>query len=609
MPTVAQLERLQALVDRLTPLAQTRRGELIRADDWNALVGTVLEVARAVLAEDAAPATVPPHEHPDQVKIAWLDPVLRTQVERGPLADPAASARLADLERRGARLTERLDQIQVDATEVRNRVTEVTTRDLVRQSEVTSVRRTVEAINDRRDDVQALRQTLQSVERDVATAVSLGARLTVDGQPVDMAAVLQRLRGVEQVRDRLTLPTGALLDAAAVETRLTELTNTLVTQQQLDEVLRGRTGDIPQEFLDSARGSITAGVRQEMDARLDARLAEFRTETNTRLSAIDSIASRAVGDALPGVTQSTLAAVRPEIAAAAQRVAQDAQASLDRRLAETAAALRGDLTAGLDDARAGVGREVASQLDARLPAQLDAIRASVTALRDQTTALVQGLARQEAAAQTLTARIEDLARVDSAARGDLSRTLLNDVQARDTALSADVDRRLASQAQATQEQVNAAVAGLQRTLTEQVQRAAADSAAAEARNLATRLRAEMVAVAQDQTAPLQASVQSLVSAAVADAMRGVPGIVSQEVRLATANLPQLVQREFTGLQPQLQTMVQREVNERLAGRTAQPGVAIRPDVTDVAVRPGSVTAIQPGAGTVIPPGGGRIADR
>ena len=37
MPTVAELERLQALVSRLTPLADVRRGELIRADDWNSL--------------------------------------------------------------------------------------------------------------------------------------------------------------------------------------------------------------------------------------------------------------------------------------------------------------------------------------------------------------------------------------------------------------------------------------------------------------------------------------------------------------------------------------------------------------------------------------------
>ena len=93
MPTVAQLDRLKALVDRLTPLTQIQRGELIRAQDWNDVVGMLLEVARAVLAEDAAEQTVPPHEHPDQVKSSWLDPSLRAIMERGPLSDPAQNAR------------------------------------------------------------------------------------------------------------------------------------------------------------------------------------------------------------------------------------------------------------------------------------------------------------------------------------------------------------------------------------------------------------------------------------------------------------------------------------------------------------------------------------
>ena len=67
MPTVAELERLQALVGQLVPLAETQRGELIRAQDWNTVVGALIEVARATLSADAT-ETVPPHEHPDQVR-------------------------------------------------------------------------------------------------------------------------------------------------------------------------------------------------------------------------------------------------------------------------------------------------------------------------------------------------------------------------------------------------------------------------------------------------------------------------------------------------------------------------------------------------------------
>src|SRR5215470_16314028 len=223
MPTVAQLDRLKALVDKLTPLMQIQRGELIRAQDWNDVVGTLLEVARAVLADDVTPQTVPPHEHPDQVKTSWLDPTLRAILQGGPLVDPAQDGRLGEVERRASRLSSMLDQIQSDSSEVRNRVSEISTRDLTRQADITSVRRTVDGINARGDEIQALRVTLASIQKDVQVAVSVGSQLQVNGQTVDMAAIDQRISSVEQLRDRLRTPAGDLLDATQLESRLTEL--------------------------------------------------------------------------------------------------------------------------------------------------------------------------------------------------------------------------------------------------------------------------------------------------------------------------------------------------------------------------------------------------
>src|SRR5512134_2041235 len=97
MPTPQDLERLRALLGQLTAIGGARRGELIRADDWNALVSAVEDIARAVLAIDPA-AAVPSHEHLDQVTSAWLSPDLRELLERGPLADPAAQKRLTEIE-------------------------------------------------------------------------------------------------------------------------------------------------------------------------------------------------------------------------------------------------------------------------------------------------------------------------------------------------------------------------------------------------------------------------------------------------------------------------------------------------------------------------------
>lgn len=568
MPTAAQLDRLRALLGQLTPLANVQRGELIRAQDWNEVVRVLVELTRTVLTEEPQPATIPAHEHPDQVKITWLDPGLRAMVERGPLSDPAAGARLGDVERRIARLTSRLDQVQTDTTEVRNRVTEVSARDLARQAEVTSVRRTVEGIDGRRDDVQALRGALQAIQRDVQTAVGLGERLTVNGQPVDMAVVDQRIRLVEELRQRLTTPGGQLLDATGLENRLSQLTNTLVTQQQLDQALRTRVTEIPQGTLDGLRDSVATGVRQEMDGLIATRFRDFRTETNTRLGEIDATVGRGIADALPGVTQSTLAAVRPEIVAAVQRAAQDTQAAVSRQLGDSTTAIRAEVTAQLGDVRSALSREVASQLSTQLAPQLDSMRSTLNGLRDQTTGLAQRIAQGETATQALATRAEQLARDEGAARADLQRTLITEVQTRDSALAADLDRRLTGFSQGNQDQLNAAIVGLQRALTDQIQRAATDAAAAEARNLTTRLRGEMAAVAQDQVTALRGNMQTLVTGAVADAMRAVPGIVSQEVRRATANLPDMVKTEFTNFRPQLQTMVQREVSTSVVTRPA-----------------------------------------
>ena len=114
MPTVAELERLRALIERLIPLARAQRGELIRAQDWNEVVGAVIEVARAAYAESDHEAGIPPHEHPDQVKISWLEPALRALIERGPLADPAAAGKLEDLNRRESRLSDLLTKVERD---------------------------------------------------------------------------------------------------------------------------------------------------------------------------------------------------------------------------------------------------------------------------------------------------------------------------------------------------------------------------------------------------------------------------------------------------------------------------------------------------------------
>ena len=65
MATVAELERLNALTQRLVPLSDVQRGELIRAGDWNLITGAIIELARVVLAEGTG-GIVGEHEHVEE---------------------------------------------------------------------------------------------------------------------------------------------------------------------------------------------------------------------------------------------------------------------------------------------------------------------------------------------------------------------------------------------------------------------------------------------------------------------------------------------------------------------------------------------------------------
>lgn len=563
MPTVAELERLRALIERLTPLTSVQRGELIRAQDWNQVVDAVLEVARAALAEGEHHASVPVHEHPDQVKISWLEPALRALIERGPLSDPAAAGKLEDLGRRAARLSDLLTKVEENARETRTRVADVAARDLARQSEITAVRRTVEAIDARRDDMQALRASLDSIRADVQTAVDVASRLRIDDEPVDMSVIDQRIRSVEELRARLQLPTGELLDAQRLETRLTDLTNTLVTQEQLDQVLRERPVEVPDAAVADLQNSLQETLRRELEGVVNGRLGEFRTEVNTRLGQIDATVARAVADAAPGIRDEALAAIRPEITNAVTTAIEEFEAASDTRLNNAIDAVRTELTSGLNEVRSSVAGLAAAEVNRLLPVQLDLIRKNITALQQLTTSLDQRVTVQEAELKNVATRIEVISRGEAVARDDLRRSLIAEMDTRDQAQARSFDRQLSELDAAIRQRTDIAINDARRSITEQVQQAAAEAAAAEVRVQATRLRAEMVSIAADQVAAVQTDLQAMVRSSVSEAMKGVPGIVSQEVRLATSNIPQLIKTEVTALQPTIRTMVNTELTNRV----------------------------------------------
>ncbi|MEV0644069.1 hypothetical protein AB0I28_02275 [Phytomonospora sp. NPDC050363] len=394
MTTTADLDRLQALLSRLTPVASRQRGEVIRADDWNLVVGSLIELARAVLAEAASP-TVPAHDHTDQVQLSWLDGRLRGILQTGPLGDPAAITRLSAVERRLSGSGGNLDEVKAEIDALRDRVGQVTTRDLVRESDVTLVRRSMAAIGDTRGDVLSLRETLAAIRTDLTRAIEVGRELEVDGRRVDIPGLVGTVAELQNLREHLTFPDGRPLDAAELERRLTELTNTLVTEEELDAALEEVRGPIPADVLEGVKGDVLRSTLAQVNPKIDDLRAETSGTIDDRLSDLDGRIGGAVDDRLPQVRDEILSAAQSLVDSAILDEDAAVRTLLEQRLTATSAGLRtelGERVDSVEDTIAPTSRTEASKLlDQRLPPIIAAV-AGLTGRTGELESDVTGLA-------------------------------------------------------------------------------------------------------------------------------------------------------------------------------------------------------------------------
>src|SRR5581483_1386033 len=164
------------------------------------------------------------------------------------------------------------------------------------ESQVSSLGVRVSGINDARDDVASVRATLASVQDALGRALAVAQQLTVNGQPIDVGALDQRIASLEGFRDGLREPDGNLLDGARLHDDLRQATASLVTGDQLAAALAGRAGGLSQQDLQALSDQITASVRAEMDVRLTQLSDSIRAETSAQLGGVDAAVSRAIAD-------------------------------------------------------------------------------------------------------------------------------------------------------------------------------------------------------------------------------------------------------------------------------------------------------------------------
>lgn len=571
MATVAELERLEALVARLVPLAAKQRGELIEAGDWNGVVGALIEVARAVLGDNRVEA-VPDHEHNDQVTAGWLDARLRAQVLGGGLTDPAAVAAVGKLERRLGHLGDQLAGLTQGVDRVRTDVGEISTRDLAREADITRVGRRVDGIGDARLDVADLRETLRSLEVDVGRAVEVGQQLEVGGQTVDIAGLVSRVEAVEELRDRLTGADGTLLDAAAFDRRLAELRTTLVTEQELTDALAGVRVRLP----DADRAALLEAARvsaaEVAGTSVRAAAAELRGEINQRLSTVGDVVSAAVATAVGGLSEDLLARARTDIgtavSASGQALRAELSASFDTRLArvETAVGQRVDRLA------AEVGDRVAAAVASQIPAGLAPLDARIAGLGDRVVSAERVAAAADARATESATRIEEVRREGAADRARLGVELGRRIDTIESGQGRRITDAVTDAATSLRTGIRADLDTARRDIETALTETARQTAATEVRLLATQVRGDVRGMVADELTVARSDLQTSLDARFEASSNRVVGLVADEVRRATGGLQRLVREEVDALRPELV----RTLDERIDRRFGGGGGGLRP---------------------------------
>lgn len=472
MPTAEDLERVQALIKRLHAIGAAAPGVIITADAWNVLVDSVVEIARSLV--ELGSGEVPPHDHLDQVGLAWLDARVRALVESGPLVEPAAQARLQDLEHARTRLDSRLVALDTTLGSLRTETREVKTRDLEREQSVNVVRRKIESVSDGRDDVSALRTTLDSLTGRVDEAVRLGRLL--DG--VDVRGLSERVESIEKLREQLRFPSGEDFDAAVLDQRFAGLRAEMVSEEELREAIedirRKNEGDIK-------------GVADRLTASVDTRFDDREKALEDRLEGLADSRIDKLRELLPALVSDAVSPVEDRVRQQAVKDASDAikdavagvEGRLDSRFDAFGDTLRKETGAAVDGLRGTLDARVNERLDAQLTQRLSAMDSRLRRLEGRGPLIEGQLTALDARDLGLETRIDDVAKTQQADAGALRQQIgaaAGDAKAAREAtdkLDGTFDERAAGVAKSTinlevQRSVDDHVAGLEDKLTSRV---------------------------------------------------------------------------------------------------------------------------------------------
>jgi hypothetical protein len=496
MPTAAETDRLRSIVASLQALGNAQRGDLITAQRWNELVSVVTSLAQIVLSSREN-EVVPPHEHPDQVKLSWLDPALRAMIENGP-SDPI---RVVDFDHRVRLLEGEVATVRTAAADARDRLAEISTRELVRDANISEVRRVVETIDRRKDAVTELRRTFDSIHGKVDLAIAASARFVIGGQPVDMEALDRRVKAVEELR------TSVQTSVTGFETRIIELQQNTVTQAQLNEAIGGQAVEVSPEQILAVQTNVAAAIRNELNATVETLSGDIERSVDDRLATFDATVVQRIDDRLPAAIGPALSGVQAQIATTAEQLRGETKVVSDQAAAAVTAAKQ-ELTGVI----AGVQSSLASvktNVDQTLPRLTELQTAAATAQRDAASAL-QKTNAQAAEIVAVRARTEQVALQSSDALKRTERTLLEEIDRRAVVNRGELDTRFLTLESSIEpridERINPRFASFEATITNTTRKTAADAAVAALASTRPQLDADIIRIARDQALALKDEV-------------------------------------------------------------------------------------------------------
>ena len=520
---------------------------MIEAPHWNSLVGSVIEVARSVLAEDRTDV-VPEHDHSDQVGVGWLDSKLRGLILEGGLNDPGGESQLFKLSRELESLSKQLDQMRDSLSQLKSDLSGISTRDLMRESDMTRVSRKIDGMADARDDVTALRQTFQTLEVDVKRAIEFGQTVVRNGQIINVADLLTRVERVETLRDSLTNSAGNVFNANDLERRLVQLQNTLVTEDELDEALKTvRTqveGGLRSSILEESREVARLATSEAMDPISNESLDQLRERVDSLDAGIDTRINNATSD-LAAKLRSTLQ--------------QETQTEIDRRMGVLKAEITKESESNLSNLsnsidkefsafRQDVEKRISSEITTRLEDSLKEFDGRLSATDSRIAELSTRTDENLELSKTNATRIEktrlELLAADAASRKTVSTQLLD--------MEKKLNDSLTTRTNSLRDSLNEDLtASLNRQITDleaSLAKTAREAARVETKLQTNELRADVNDIVQNQMTVIQEDMEALIEKRFVTNSSRLNGLVAEEVARATSNLNTRIRTEIESIE-------------------------------------------------------------